>query len=58
MLILSRSETAEKLWERRSEALEVGSKIIDEKQPDECSDKERRLAYYALAITNRLNKLQ
>jgi hypothetical protein len=54
---LSPSEAA--VWDRRNEALVQGAALMDEK-PDmeDWTDQERRLWLYAVAIGNRLERLQ
>ncbi|MDQ8698621.1 hypothetical protein [Hyphomicrobium sp. LHD-15] len=54
---LSESEAA--LWDRRNEVLVQGTTLMNEK-PDmeDWTDQERRLWLYAIAIGNRLERLQ
>lgn len=54
---LSPAEAA--VWDRRNEALVQGAALMDEKPDmDEWTDQERRLWLYAVAIGNRLERLQ
>jgi hypothetical protein len=54
---LSESEAA--LWDRRNEVLVQGTALMNDK-PDmeDWTDEERRLWLYAVAIGNRLERLQ
>lgn len=54
---LSEAEAA--WWDRRSDALVRGSELLDEKPDAETwTREERRLWIYALAIGNRIERLQ
>ncbi len=54
---LSEDEAA--WWDRRSDALVRGSELLDEKPDTETwTREERRLWIYALAIGNRIERLQ
>lgn len=54
---LSEAEAA--VWDRRSDALVQGTALMNDKPDVETwTAQERRLWYYALAIGNRLERLQ
>lgn len=45
-------------WNKRSEALEAGSKLMSDKpDSDEWTNEDRRLWRYALAVSRRLEKI-
>jgi hypothetical protein len=45
-------------WNKRSEALEAGSKLMTNKpDPDEWTHEDRRLWRYAMAVSRRLEKI-
>lgn len=53
------SETEASWWDRRSEVLAQGTVLMDEKPDIETwTERERRLWLYAVAIGNRIERLQ
>jgi hypothetical protein len=49
---------AEARWNRRSDALEQGTKLMSDKpNPEEWTNEDRRLWRYALAVQRRLEKI-
>ena len=55
---LALSERAVALWERRGDALKASSLLIDKKPDrDDWTSAERRIFFYASAVSRRLEKL-